>query len=70
MMTIHEAETDLQRSGFRTGYAPCNGRWVKCYIPPNAIGPVRVPYREAGGVRTSLGREELRKLSMSFAVVE
>lgn len=70
MTSIHESETDLQRSGFHIGYAPCNGRWVKCHIPPNAIGPVRVPYREVDGVRNSLGREELKRLPMSFVVVE
>lgn len=66
MTSLHEAETELQRSGFRIGYAPCNGRWVKCHIPPNAIGPVRIPYRLVQGVKTFLGREELNRLPLTF----
>lgn len=65
-MTVHEAETDLMRSGFQIGYAPCNGRWVKCYIPPNAIGQVRIPHRHVNGIRTTLGREELSRLPLTF----
>lgn len=64
-MTEHEAETDLMRSGFQRGYALCNGRWVKCMIPPNAIGPVRIPHRHINGIRVTIGREEYNRLPMT-----
>lgn len=42
-MSEQESLQYLLSVGFSIGYAPCNGRWVKCYVPPNSIGPILIP---------------------------